>query len=124
MAEKVKRKRPVRYARLIKDNGKMKKMLLQELCRTAFDSMDNYFTLTEENGEFKVLAKDLRDVDLGNISEISNGKNGVKFKLYSKEKAIERLGSYLGLFRDRTEEDCEDLEAIRKLTDPDEENGE
>lgn len=96
----------------------MKQKILEELCRTAFDSMDNYFSLSEENGEIKVKLKDPENMDLSNIAEVSNGKSGLKLKLYSKERAIVRLGNYLGIWNEKDEGESEDLEAIRQMTEP------
>lgn len=93
----------------------MKEMILEELCRTAFDSMDNYFFLSEEDGEIRIKIKNPEKADLGNVQELSNGKNGFQCKLYSKERALARLWDYLGFRKEKTEEESEDLQVIRQM---------
>ena len=118
MAER-KKKRRCRYTSLMKNQDRMKKKVLEELCHTAFDSMDNYVDLTEEEGKTTVRLRRSEMTDLSNVKEISSGKNGVNVKLYSKDRAIDRLARYLGIWKENAKENTaaawEDLEAIEQM---------
>ena len=118
MAER-KKKRRCRYTSLMKNQDRMKKKVLEELCHTAFDSMDNYVDLTEEEGKTTVRLRRSEMTDLSTVKEISSGKNGVNVKLYSKDRAIDRLARYLGIWKENAKENTaaewEDLEAIEQM---------
>lgn len=118
MAER-KKKRRCRYTSLMKNQDRMKKKVLEELCHTAFDSMDNYVDLMEEEGKTTVRLRRSEMTDLSNVKEISSGKNGVNVKLYSKDRAIDRLARYLGIWKENAKENTaaewEDLEAIEQM---------
>lgn len=104
----------------LNNSEKLKKKVLEELCGIAFDDLGNYINIfTGENGEPLVEIKDSKDIDMRNISEITQNKSGFKFKLYNKETALVRLGNYLGLWKEKVEDDTEDMEAVKKLVEGD-----
>ena len=111
------KKRKTDFKKYLADKEKLKEAVLTEYCRIAFDDIGNYIETEEDgNGEIIVKYKEGKDFPTVNVSEISRNKNGFKFKLYSKENALVRLGTYLGLWKEKPEEqDAEDLHAIEEL---------
>jgi phage terminase small subunit len=89
--------------------------VIEELARIAFDDIKNYVSFrtekvsvgTDENGEeiFKyktiIEVKDSDTIDTRGISEVRVGRDGFKFKLYSKLQALEDLAKHLGMFVDK-----------------------
>lgn len=111
-----KRKRPD-PKKLAEDKEALRKAVLTEYCRIAFDDIGNYVVIgRDENGETTVSYKDGDSFSTLNISELSKNRNGFKFKLYSKESALVRLGMYLGLWKEKPEAaDAEDLKTVEDL---------
>lgn len=111
-----KRKRP-NPKKLISDREALKKAVLTEYCRMAFDDIGNYVILgKDENGEVTVSYRDGDAFPTVNVSELTKNRNGFKFKLYSKENALVRLGMYLGLWKEKPEAaDAEDLKTVEEL---------
>ena len=93
--------------------------VIAELAHIAFDDISNYLSYKtvqtvvdhdKETGEpiidYKTVVelKDSAGVDTRSISEISTGPNGqFKFKQYSKDDALFKLGKHLGMFVDKQE---------------------
>lgn len=90
--------------------------VLNELAHIAFDDIRNYLSyrtgiaVVGRDDEGNPIAdytqiiemKDSNDIDTRSISEISmSPKDGFKFKLYDKQKALVDLGKHLGLFREK-----------------------
>lgn len=72
--------------------------------------------------EFQVIGKNSDEIDTWNISEISQGKDGTfKFKLHCKDKALAKMGEYIGLFKGEKDDDAssleEQLKAVKTLSD-------
>ena len=111
-----KRKRPD-PKKLINDKEQLKKAVLTEYCRMAFDDIGNYIVIgRDENGEATISYRDGGDFPTLNVSELTKNRNGFKFKLYSKENALVRLGMYLGLWKEKPEAaDAEDLKSVEEL---------
>ncbi len=111
-----KRKRPD-PKKLAEDKEALRKAVLTEYCRIAFDDIGNYVVIgRDENGETTVSYKDGDSFPTLNVSELSKNRNGFKFKLYSKESALVRLGMYLGLWKEKPEAaDAEDLKTVEDL---------
>lgn len=104
-----------RYSRIVANPEKLKKKILEELCKIAFADIGDHISFEkDENGEIICICTDPTTCDLAAVSEISKTKSGLKIKAYNKEVALGRLGSYLGLWRERTEEEVEDLNAIKE----------
>ena len=71
--------------------------ILAELCAIAFSDFTQYVRV--EDG--KVLVTDSRDLDYSQRAAIAGIKDtgkGVEIKLHDKQKALELLAKYLGLF--------------------------
>lgn len=84
--------------------------VLEELALIAFSDITDYCSFKEG----KVSIKDSDNVvNTGALSEISEGQYGLKVKLHSKMSALESLGKYLGLFKERVELTGKDGEAIQ-----------
>ena len=111
-----KRKRPD-PKKLISDKERLKKAVLTEYCRMAFDDIGNYVIIgRDENGEATISYRDGGDFPTLNVSELTKNRNGFKYKLYSKENALVRLGMYLGLWKEKPEAaDAEDLKSVEEL---------
>lgn len=111
------KKKKVDPKKLISDKEALKKAVLTEYCRMAFDDIGNYVVLgKDENGEVKVSYREGDGFPTVNVSELTKNRNGFKFKLYSKESALVRLGMYLGLWKEKPEAaDAEDLKTVEEL---------
>lgn len=111
------KKRKNDFKNYLSDKEKFKEAVLCEYCKIAFDDIGNYIRLdSDESGNIVVKYKEGTDFPTANISEISQNKNGFKFKLYNKETALVRLGTYLGLWKEKPrEEDAEDLKFIEEM---------
>lgn len=75
--------------------------VLKELAHIAFDDIKNYLSFTpdaEAKYGVRIDIKDSDEIDTRNISEVSIGKDGFKFKLYDKDSALVNVGKHLGLF--------------------------
>ena len=105
------------FKELLSDDEKLKEAVLSEYCRIAFDDIGRYLDFEKDgSGEITVKCKDGENFPTDGIEEIVKNKNGFKFKLYSKERALLRLGMYLGLWKTKPEEaDAEDISAIESL---------
>lgn len=80
--------------------------VLDEIAHSAFDDISNYLSFTpDEEARYgmRIDVKDSGEIDTRNISEVSIGKDGFKFKLYGKDQALVNLGKHLGLFKERIE---------------------
>ena len=113
--------RKINLKKVLSDKEKLKEAVLSEYCRMAFDDIGNYIEISkDEEGEIIVRYKEGKAFRTGNISEITRNRNGFKFKLYSKENALVRLGMYLGLWKEKPEEgDAEDIKSIEALLEED-----
>lgn len=91
--------------------------VIEELAKIAFAKIEDYLSystevikvldennqLTEEE-KINLKLKDSDLVDTTPISEVQLDKFGnLKFKMYPKDKALEMLGKYLGMFNDKVE---------------------
>lgn len=103
---------------LQRDNKITVDKVLAELAHIAFDDIKNYMDFrtekkivgVDENNEPiysynpVVDIKDSAMIDTRAISEVVvDNKGNLKFKLYSKDTALAKLGQYLGLFIDKSE---------------------
>jgi phage terminase small subunit len=80
--------------------------VLEELAHIAFDNIGNYLSYHPDQGArygVRIDIKDSAEIDTRNISEVSIGKDGFKFKLYDKQKALVDLGRHLKLFTEKVE---------------------
>lgn len=93
--------------------------VIQEIARIAFDDIKNYLDFRTElqhvgdepsTGEpiyrysQVIEMKDSKEIDTRNIQEVSySPKDGFKFKLYDKQKALVDLGKHLKLFTEKVE---------------------
>jgi len=80
--------------------------VLRELEHIAFDNIGNYLSYHHDPSSkhgVRIEIKDSDEVDTRNISEVSIGKDGFKFKLYDKQKALVDLGRHLKLFTEKIE---------------------
>jgi len=104
------------YKGLVSSPEKMKKRILTELCRIAFANIEEYVSFEkDENGQVVCICADPEKCDMAAVAEVSLSKSGLKLKTYNKEVALGRLGSYLGMWREKPEEDVEDLNAIKEI---------
>lgn len=80
--------------------------VVQELAHIAFDDIKNYLEFYPDPKSrygVSVDVKDSRTIDTRNVSEVSIGRDGFKFKLYSKDTALINLGKHLGLFDNKND---------------------
>lgn len=92
--------------------------VLQELAHIAFDDIKNYLSFRTEvvEGDYDINGEPTKeyrqiiemrnsdDIDTRNVSEVSfSPKDGFKFKLYDKQKALVDLGRHLKLFTEKVE---------------------
>lgn len=93
--------------------------VLQEIAHIAFDDIKNYLDFRTELQEIGInpnngdpiyrydqviQMKNSKDIDTRNIQEVSmSPKDGFKFKLYDKQKALVDLGRHLKLFTEKVE---------------------
>jgi phage terminase small subunit len=80
--------------------------VLNELAHIAFDDIKNYLSFKPDEDSKHRVSIDIKDsdtIDTRNISEVSIGKDGFKFKLYCKDHALVNLGKHLKLFTERRE---------------------
>jgi phage terminase small subunit len=85
--------------------------VLREIAHTAFDDIGNYLSFHPDADSpygVRIDIKDSGEVDTRNISEVSIGKDGFKFKLYNKDSALVNLAKHLGLF-DKSQEEQADI---------------
>lgn len=76
--------------------------VIKEFLNIANDDIANYMTLTAgKNGKLTVKWKDLSKLDTKNIAELSQDKNGFKFKRYNRDTALIQLGRHFGVFEDK-----------------------
>ena len=86
----------------------LKRGLLQKYIDIAFADIKDYMefgteTIEGKNGEFEisfVKLKDSNGVDGTLISEVSQGKDGIKIKMLDKMKAMDFLSKYKDLLSD------------------------
>ena len=86
----------------------MKRSLLQKYIDIAFADIKDYMefgteTIEGKNGEFElsvVKLKDSNGVDGTLISEVSQGKDGIKIKMLDKMKAMDFLSKHTNLLSD------------------------
>lgn len=86
--------------------------VLKELAGIAFDDVGNYLQFyPDEKSKYgvKIDIKDSREIDTRNISEVSIGKDGFKFKLYCKDKALVKVAEHLGMFNQENNEESDDV---------------
>jgi len=84
--------------------------VLEELAVIAFADITDYVQVDQG----RLTIKNTDDMSgTSAIAEISEGANGLKLKLYNKITALENLGKYLGLFKERVELTGKDGEAIK-----------
>lgn len=103
---------------LAKKNLVTVEKVLEEYSHIAFDDIKNYLSFSTEmvdvvdddTGEVtqyprhSVIIKDSKDIDTRNVSEIFlDAKGQLKFKLYPKDSALDKLGQYLGMWVNRSE---------------------
>lgn len=83
--------------------------ILKEIASIAFDDINNYLEY-KRNPDSKfgidILVKDSNTIDTKNISEVSIGKDGFKFKLYCKDVALYKLAEIYGI-KDKVGKDSE-----------------
>lgn len=98
----------------------------KELSRIAFANMDD-FTSSDEDGNPRVHLPDDREL-MSIVSEVQvdtlRGSKGealsterVKFKLYSKLDALEKLGKHLAMFTDKVEQKHDVTDRLAKLAE-------
>lgn len=99
-----------------------KERITRELAKIAFSDPRDYSTwgpklrrfldkngvMHETSGVELIAAEDLEDDAAAAISEIGEGRQGIKIKLHDKVAALKMLGSELGMFRDRQPGDAPD----------------
>lgn len=74
--------------------------VVEELALIAFADIGDFVTF----GPDGVAVKNQEEMPTTSvISEVSNSAHGVKFKMHDKMRALENIGKYLGMFRDRIE---------------------
>ncbi len=89
-----------------KRNDELRYRVIRELTRIGFANIKDYGTF--DHTGFRIHGSDDMDDDLAaviqefHVTETDTSRS-VKFKLASKEKALEMLGRHLGMFTDRVE---------------------
>lgn len=76
--------------------------VLAELARIAFAD-PRAVVQWGPDGVYPRPSSELTDAEAAIVSEVSQGKDGLKIKLVSKIDALGKLGQHLGLFKDRVE---------------------
>lgn len=105
--------------KLLKKQEITAEKVLKEISKMAFDDISNYLKIesrkivygydddldTELSGIVNtIMLKDLTDVDTRNISEVyTDAKGNLRLKLHSKEKGLEMLGKYFGMFQEKVQ---------------------
>ena len=75
-------------------------MVVKELAAIAFARATDYAEV--KSGTVRIKDTDaLSDQQIGAISGIKEGANGIEIKLNDKEKALELLGRHLGMWNDK-----------------------
>lgn len=89
-------------ATLAESVGVTPEKIVKEYARLAFSNMRDFATFGPDGIELKNLAD--MDPDAARcVAEISEGKQGLKFKLHDKKGALDSLAKHLGMFVDKTE---------------------
>ncbi len=76
--------------------------ILMELCRIAFSDLGDILK-EDENGNVTFSLKDLTPDQTAALSEYSKGRMGQKVKNYDKLAALDKIGKYLGMWREQVE---------------------
>lgn len=100
VVEKIEREGAITHERIIK-----------EIASIALDDISNYLEY-KKNPKAKygvdIIVKDSKEIDTKNISEISLGKDGFKFKLYCKDVALYKLAEIFNLKEKINEKEIEE----------------
>ena len=87
--------------------------VIKELARIAFARVDRYLSFNASGVDLKD-SSELSEDDLAAIESVSemltNAGGYTKFRLHSKEKALELLGNHLGMWKDKQEHTFKDGE--------------
>lgn len=100
--------------------------VLEELAHIAFDDISNYLDfktvdsaeLDKEGNPIPRVVTTIKDssiVDTRSISEVSQTKDGFRFKMYCKDNALVQLGRHLKLFTDRVDNTSSDGSMSNKV---------
>jgi len=91
--------------------------VLREYARLAFSNVSDFLTFDGEGVALKDSASIPREI-LAAVSEVSDTKEGVKFKLHSKTSALDSLCKVLGFnFSDRSDNSANPGEIAKRLLD-------
>lgn len=87
-----------------------------ELARLAFVDLRNFLTFDNTGVRLKS-SSEISPDDAATLKEISQGPNGIKVKLFSKERALDLLARHTGVI-DTTLGDMDPTELARKALPP------